>query len=99
MYVVKPLVVECKKCFHLIEIQDIDLDSVSSYERNMGSELEYECELDCCCEKCSADINIKISVWEYPEGAVNHVMIESNDVSVIDKPVFSCYDDYGDLDE
>lgn len=98
MHIVKPMVVECKKCLQLKEIDDIELERISAYERNMGSEIEYECEMDICCEKCFADINMRISVWEYPEGAVNHVLIESDDVSVIDKPVFSCYDDSGEYE-
>lgn len=94
MHVVRPAVVECRNCLHLIEISDMDLESVASYERNMGPEIEYEGGRNIYCEKCGAEINILVSVWEYPEGAVNYVSIESDDVLVVEDPVFSCYSDY-----
>lgn len=94
MRVVKPAVVECKKCLHLIVIEDIDLDMVATYERNMGAEIEYKDEQKFVCDKCNAEISMKISVWEYPEGAINYVLIESDDISVIENPVLSCYDEF-----
>lgn len=94
MYIVKPMVVECKNCLHLIEINDIDLDAVASYERNMGAEIEYEGEENFYCEKCGAEINMCISVWEYPQGAINYTSIESEAIIVIENPVFSCYDGF-----
>ncbi len=94
MRVVKPAIVECKKCLHLIEITDMDLEAIATYERNMGAEIEYEDEQFFVCNKCNAEIYIKISVWEYPGGAINYVLIESDDVSVVENPVFSCYDEF-----
>ena len=93
MYIVKPIVAECKHCLQLIEISDVDLEAVASYERNMGDEIEYEGEANLCCDGCDEELNIRISAWEYPVGAVNYVIVESEDVSVIENPVLSCYDE------
>lgn len=98
MHVVKPVVVECKNCLHLMEIEDVNLDAVASYERNMGAEIEYESEQDFYCDKCGAEITMRISVWEYPEGAVDYVSIESDDALVVEDPIFSCYDDFEEID-
>lgn len=98
MHVVKPIVLECKNCLHLMEIETVDLEAVASYERNMGAEIEYESDQDFYCDKCGAEITMRVSVWEYPEGAINYVSIESEDVSVVENPIFSCYDK-GDFEE
>ena len=94
MYIVKPIVIECKKCLNLMEITDMDLVVVASYERSMGTENEYQDEQDIYCSKCGAQIDMRILVSEYPEDSVNYVSIEADNASVVENPVFSCYDDF-----
>lgn len=65
---VKVLCDECEKSTTV----DVYLESVSSYEREMGCETQYEGESIDYCPNCDNKITVKAEVWEYPEGVENH---------------------------
>ncbi|MBB3045901.1 hypothetical protein FHR99_000137 [Litorivivens lipolytica] len=48
------------------------MDAVSSEERGMGPEVEYEGELECECPNCGNVLLVRHSAWEYPVGALNY---------------------------
>ena len=89
MKIIEPAVVECKECLELIEI-NVDMKSVNYDNRDMGPEIEYEGIIESKCAKCANIIYVKISAWEYPEGALNYSEIELDGVNLIKSPVFSC---------
>lgn len=70
MKLIKPLVVQCEECNEIIEVY-VDLECVSTDERQMGAEYQYEGIVEDNCPKCDNSIYINLSVWEYPEGAIN----------------------------
>ncbi len=70
MKIIKPPIVECNNCNEIIEV-DTYLESVSFDERPMGPEIEYEGLIEDNCPNCNNQLFIRISVWEYPSGAVN----------------------------
>lgn len=64
------------KCTHCNKINDINLKDYiideNSYEREMGSEIEYSVSCDgFICQYCNDEFSIKGSIWEYPEGCFN----------------------------
>lgn len=64
------------KCPHCNNNNNINLNDYiqdeTSYEREMGPEIEYtiECE-EFNCKKCDKKFKIEGSIWEYPAGAFN----------------------------
>jgi len=60
MKIIEPVVVECKECLELIEI-NVDMESVSYDNRDMGQEIEYEGIIEAKCAKCANIIYAKIS--------------------------------------
>lgn len=89
MKIVSPLRVKCKKCGFSFEMED-EMECVSTYERNMGTEYEYEAVCTMSCPECDEDVFAKISAWEYPEGAVNHTDLFTDGVEIIENPNFEC---------
>lgn len=59
---------------------------VSSSERRMGPETEYECIENFECPECGNECSITFHVWEYPIGAYNYDEIETDgcDIEVKD---------------
>ena len=51
----------------------MDFECVSTNERNMGMEFDYEGIYDLPCPNCGKDIYAQIEVYEYPPGAINYV--------------------------
>lgn len=66
------LIVECTTCQreHQIPVEDMTWEA-EGYERQMGGELEHYSDFDFNCN-CGERITIKITVWEYPIGMLNH---------------------------
>lgn len=64
------------KCPHCGEKNSVDLSDYvtdeSTYEREMGEEVEYSIE-GCTvkCKECSEEFEVSGSIWEYPEGDEN----------------------------
>lgn len=67
------LLIRCNMCGNIDEINknDIIIENVSAYERNMGAESQYEINEEICCSSCNNNIEFTIECWEYPIGALN----------------------------
>lgn len=95
MKMVKSLVVQCNNCNEIIEVE-VDLECVSTEERSMGEELQYDGCTEDVCPICGKRIGVKLTVWEYPVGAVNYHEEEYIGVEIIEGPIYDPYenDDY-----
>lgn len=68
----KPLQLQCNNCRKIFET-DIEFECVSTNERNLGLEIDYEGIYDMPCPNCGRDIFVRIEAYEYPPGVVNYV--------------------------
>jgi hypothetical protein len=91
MKLIQPYNVKCEQCGTVIDL-DIDMECMSSYERNMGPELEYLGTFDGTCPECGSDITVQIEAWEYPEGALEGYNVSKQGVDTIDSPQFNMMD-------
>lgn len=70
--------IKCPNCNNteIVDLEDFVYDQ-TSYERNMGLEIEYSisCE-EYQCPKCSKISTISGSIFEYPVGVYNYDNIE-----------------------
>lgn len=86
------LVFKCEFCGanHYYTEDDFSLDFhlVSSSERNMGPENQYQAMEYFTCD-CSKEIEIVFSVWEYPYGTHNHDTTEINGAELISSFFFT----------
>lgn len=80
--IVKPHVVKCKSCATVMEL-DMELECISSYERQMGPESEYEAIYDDGCPNCDSDIYVRIQAWEYPTGTLEGFNIETEGAEIV----------------
>ncbi len=87
----KPILIKCNECDEIIEVET-DIECVSSYEREMGTEREYESILDENCPKCGNCIYIKLSTWEYPEGAINNCEEVIEGAEILEEPDYNLFD-------
>lgn len=71
MRLVEPLKVKCKNCNKVFEVE-LDFECVSTNERNMGTEFDYEGVSEERCPYCGKDIYIKIEAYEYPIGCIEY---------------------------
>jgi len=74
----------CSSCRrpHKFNCEDVEWEAVSSDERQMGSETQYEAlYIDTC--QCGQEMNITFSCWEYPVGAINYTDVQSGGVDNI----------------
>lgn len=80
--------VRCGKCGNLIHFYADDFDEPEpySYERNMGTEIDYDfyCEKEC--EVCGNSITAHITGSEYPEGAFDYSSAECDGGEFIREP-------------
>lgn len=83
----RPFIIQCKNCKDIIEI-DMDVEAVDFYERSMGTEIEFEGDIEDRCPCCGNSIQIKISVWEYPVGAVNYQSETIEGAVILEDPEF-----------
>lgn len=98
MKMIAPILVECNNCSELIEIY-LEMECVGSYDRQMGEEVEYEGTIEECCTKCDKEIEVNVSVWEYPVGVVNYSDTKVVGAGLIKEPVYSCFiEDFEDED-
>ncbi len=88
----KPLLIKCNTCQEIIEV-DTDLILVSSYERQMGPETEYEGVVEDFCPNCNNPIYIQILAWEYPIGALNYTRTTSDGAKIIQDASFSIFEE------
>lgn len=66
---------KCSRCGeqHSLASKEFKFEPVGETDRQMGMETEYVAEIDLLCNSCQQPINLRIDVWEYPSGAINHV--------------------------
>lgn len=68
----EPLRLQSNNCHRIFEA-DMDFECVSTNERNMGLEIDYEGIYDMPCPYCGKDIYAQVEAYEYPPGAINYV--------------------------
>ena len=66
----KPLKARCQNCGEVFEA-NLHFECVSTNERDLGTEFDYEGIYDGACPNCGKDIYIKMESYEYPAGTVN----------------------------
>ena len=91
MRLLHPIIVKCKKCNVLLNVT-IDLECVSSCERSMGEEFEFEGIMEDKCPNCGNDIHLNLSVWEYPVGAVNYQEEECYGGVIVEGPEYDPFE-------
>jgi predicted RNA-binding Zn-ribbon protein involved in translation (DUF1610 family) len=70
---VPPVSFICPHCGSTFQIKQFgDFEEVSSCERPMGLETQYEINFNSTCPNCGKCNHIFGSIWEYPNGAYNY---------------------------
>lgn len=84
------LVVQCDSCgkVHIIDKDSLELN-VSSYERSMGDEVEYDFDGECDCDGCGNWLRYSVRVFEYPVGALNYDSCECHGGHFVQRPEFA----------
>ena len=81
------IVLKCDKCDYEFDVYSDELNydwtEEGESERGMGIEKEYVSYEYCKCPNCESQINLILSVWEYPMGAFNYQSIEAEGGEVI----------------
>ena len=79
--------IKCDECNHvtLVKRDSLECDT-STYDRKMGTEIEYIFSGEICCEKCNSWISFSIRGYEYPVGAFNFSDCECNGGDFVDRP-------------
>ena len=98
MQVSKDFYIKCNKCNYvtLIKANSLEYDT-TTYERGMGTQIEYNFYGEVCCEKCNSWIDFSITGWEYPVGAFNYSDANCNGGEFVSKPTAEIeyeFDDY-----
>ena len=78
----KDITFNCEECStpHGVDCDELDWEAVSSDERSMGRETNYEAIYEEICETCSSNMSITFNCWEYPVGAENSREVSVNGV-------------------
>lgn len=97
------LVVECAKCglYHKIDKDSLEIYT-TTYERNMGEEIEYNFIGEYECDRCGNCMKYTVRAYEYPIGALNYDDYDSQGCSFVQEPTVEVnyYDfDYQFYDE
>ena len=81
------LKVKCKcQCGHVFETWAEYEGVVAREEREMGPELYHLWQNEVECQGCGEFLTIKIFLYEYPEGCLNYVDVESeSDCEILNK--------------
>ncbi|WP_449388610.1 PIN-like domain-containing protein [Chryseobacterium lineare] len=83
---------KCSSCgrIHRYDKSEFNLDfgCVSSNERNMGTENQYEAEEHFECS-CGNEIEVKFELWEYPAGVHNYDSIEIENAKLLESFYFT----------
>lgn len=82
-----PYKVKCAEC-GTVNLIDMDLECVSSYERKMGLELEHLAAYDGTCHECGKDFYVFVAAWEYPEGTIESYSVKMESAEKIEEPSF-----------
>lgn len=78
---------KCNSCGRIHKYDEsefnLDFDCISSSERSMGTENQYEAEEHFKCS-CGNEIEVKFELWEYPEGVHNYDNIETENAKLLE---------------
>lgn len=96
MKLVNPVLIQCKECGTLIEV-DTDMECVDSQERSMGNELMFNGEVYDNCPNCDNEFVLELNVWEYPVGAINYQEEHCEGADIVEGPYYNPFD-YDDFD-
>ena len=94
MFIVSKSRVMCDKCEKYYEVE-WDLELISSEEKEMGYNNLYNSEVEAVCPYCGDEMNLKLSVGEYPEGTLEFVQVrgdESHPKPNVENPDVRFYD-------
>jgi len=72
----------CSECDKEYEIE-VQYECVSSDERQMGAELEFQYSDELKCE-CGNNMVMDLKYWEYPEGCINDTEDSSSGCEVVE---------------
>lgn len=79
--------IKCNKCNHIALVDADGLEyNISTYDRAMGEEIEYNFYGELCCEKCNTWIDFNIRGYEYPVGAFNYSDCDCSGGTFVVKP-------------
>ncbi len=84
----EPYKVKCETCGNEMEL-DLELECISTYERQMGMELEYEAVCEGECDECGDEFLVRIQAWEYPVGILNMQTEELEGVKALERAAVS----------
>ena len=91
MKLANPLIIKCLCCNEIIEVET-ELECISSNERSMGYECEYESIIEDSCPNCENSISLRLSVWEYPLGAICFQEEDIQGAELLDGPEYNPFD-------
>lgn len=87
LYLKNELSVKCNRCGSVMQIDSDNFMYTSiDYERNMGTEVEYDFSTEIPCPECQNDIAILIRGFEYPVGALDHSDYECDGGELLESP-------------
>ena len=83
---------KCEECdrIHEFEDEELNYEDVQQEERQMGTEVEYEGELEFTCD-CNNEIKVTFRFWEYPPAAFNNSDHEESGCKIIEEPNYRDY--------
>jgi len=92
---------ECEDCGEggNVNIDEFDIEHVSSHERQMGAENAYELYLDENCKECGSHLHFEFHVYEYPDGVINYVERNHENVISTDEPSIEYFDTYYEVED
>ena len=78
------VVFNCKKCNSTNSVPSswFDLEPISRMDRGMGLETYYLGELEVDCNNCESNISIELHAFEYPQGVINNVQMNSTGAAI-----------------
>ncbi len=85
MRLIKPIKAECLNCKKQFEI-GFDFECVSTDERQMGTEYDYEGEYEGVCPCCKKEVFVRVEAFEYPKGCVNYFGARPDGIRLLEEP-------------
>ena len=88
-YIIKLKCGACNSVFD-IDLEDYDLswevaDTFDHGDNAMGEEVHYEAIINVECPYCeTSDVQVRLSIWEYPVGAYNNQELEVEGAELIE---------------
>lgn len=92
---------ECENCGKngCVGVDEFEVEHVYSDERQMGAENAFELRLDENCTDCGEHLYFEFHVYEYPEGAINYVERNHENVISDDEPSLEYFDTYYEVED